>query len=369
MRYTILVLVAMLSVATFAMDYNEYKQKYRSVTYGHFTFSETNIEQMYHEFLATFKNTDATQVADYEYRFGVFKNNLKEIIAHNQDSTQSWKMGINEYSDMTDEEFFKYFRMDTRTPQSCSATASTPIAYNSKAPISFDWRDLNRVTPVKAQGNCGSCWTFSTVGAMESHALIARGLSAGANFSEQQLVDCAGSFDCHGCSGGLPSYAFTYINFTGGMTTEETYPYHAVDEKCYFSKNMTKVTTWGSFNITALDEDQLVDSIYNEGPVSVAFQVVAGFKQYESGVYNSTVCKNSPDDVNHAVLAVGFGHDNSSNLDFLSIKNSWGASWGNNGYFDIQRGVNMCGIGVCNSYPLNVEWTTSNPIQTLLKAE
>lgn len=204
---------------------------------------------------------------------------------------------------------------------------------------------------------------------MESHALIARGLSAGANFSEQQLVDCAGAFDCHGCRGGLPSYAFTYINFTGGLTTENIYPYHAVDETCHFSKNMTKVTTWGSFNITSLDEDQLVESIYNAGPVSIAFQVVAGFKDYQSGVYQSDVCNNTSTDVNHAVLAVGFGRNETSKLDFLSVKNSWGASWGNDGYFDIQRGVNMCGVGVCNSYPLNVTWTMASPIDALLRTE
>ena len=93
-------------------------------------------------------------------------------------------------------------------------------------------------------------------------------------------------------------------------------------------------------------------------PVSVAFQVASDFKDIGTGVYSSTVCENGPEDVNHAVLAVGYGHDDEQDMDYWLIKNSWGTDWGDQGFFKIQRGVNMCGIAQCNSYPSSVESLT-----------
>ena len=115
---------------------------------------------------------------------------------------------------------------------------------------------------------------------------------------------------------------------------------------------MSVVTTSGPFNITTGDEHELIHEIFNEGPVSVAFQVYTDFRDYTSGIYRSNSCKNGPMDVNHAVLAVGYGVE--KGVEFLSIKNSWGPAWGDQGFFRIERNKNMCGIGVCNSYPMNV---------------
>jgi len=126
----------------------------------------------------------------------------------------TWKKGINLFSDMTFEEFKSKKLME---PQNCSATYNLkPQNKHASIPDYFDWVDQTVVTPVKNQGDCGSCWTFSTVGAMESHWNI---LKKGVNvlFSEQQLVDCAGDFDNYGCDGGLPSQAFEYIRHVGGL--------------------------------------------------------------------------------------------------------------------------------------------------------
>lgn len=102
------------------------------------------------------------------------------------------------------------------------------------------------------------------------------------------------------------------------------------------------------------DEVELLHAIFEHGPVSVAFQVVDGFKEYSSGVYHSTVCNNTVDDVNHAVLAVGFGHDVLTGTDYWIVKNSWSALWGDKGYFKLERGTNMCGVANCNSFPKEV---------------
>jgi cathepsin H len=110
----------------------------------------------------------------------------------------------------------------------------------------------------------------------------------------------------------------------------------------------------GSVNITEGDEGELKGAIYHHGPVSIAFQVVNGFKDYTTGVYTSDVCKNSTNDVNHAVVAVGFGTCPVTGMDYWIVKNSWGATWGDQGYFKIERGVNMCGVAVCNSFPQDI---------------
>jgi len=172
--------------------------------------------------------------------------------------------------------------------------------------------------------------------------------------AEQQLVDCAQAFDNHGCNGGLPSHAFEYVKYAGGISTEDSYPYTAEDHKCTVdSSTFALEVEGGSFNITEGDEASMKSALYGHGPVSIAFQVVDGFRDYTEGVYTSDVCKNAPENVNHAVLAVGYGTLDETN--YWDVKNSWGADWGDNGFFKIERGVNMCGVAMCNSYPQEVK--------------
>jgi cathepsin H len=206
------------------------------------------------------------------------------------------------------------------------------------------------VTPVKDQGDCGSCWTFSTVGTLESHWNI---LAKGKNvlFSEQQLVDCADDFENYGCDGGLPSQAFEYIHYAGGIETSSTYPYTAKDGRCVFRPQMAAgYVKYGSYNVTEGDEDELAERLYSVGPMAVSFEVLDSFQFYKSGVYSAPDCGTTTQDVNHAVVATGYGTENGKK--FWNIKNSWSTSWGVNGYFKLERGTNMCAISQCNSYPL-----------------
>lgn len=137
------------------------------------------------------------------------------------------------------------------------------------------------------------------------------------------------------------------------MSTEDAYPYFAEDRPCTVDPSTFALSVGHSQNITEGDETELKAAVYQQ-PVSVAFQVVDGFGDYVSGVYTSTTCLNGPSDVNHAVLAVGYGSDPVSGLDYWLVKNSWGSDWGDEGFFKIERGVNMCGIAECNSYPSSV---------------
>merc|ERR1712168_1122706 len=218
-----------------------------------------------------------------------------------------------------------------------------------KIPHEFDWRKYDGVSPVKDQGQCGSCWTFSTSGNIEAASRIH--LRENNIVSEQQLVDWAQAFNNHGCNGGLPSQAFEYIRYAPGIMAEADYPYTAKDGTCQFDASKAVVNVIQSVNLTALDEDEMANALVGYQPISIAFEVVDDFMHYKDGVYTSTKCKNGPQDVNHAVLATGYGTDKNG-MDYWIVKNSWGYDWGFHGYFHIERGANMCGLAQCTSFAL-----------------
>ena len=231
-------------------------QDYESVIHGQEPLKESHIEEIYEQFTREFSDRPGVEMNGDRKK--VFTESLKSIIEHNSDKSQTWKKGISPFTDMTEEEFFQYFNI-VNAPQNCSATHNQRVEKNFKLeeiPTYWDWRDVNGVTPVKNQGSCGSCWTFSTIGAVESHYLIK--YNQFQNLSEQQLVDCAGAYDNHGCSGGLPSHAFEYFTDVGGIATEQNYVYTAKDGTCKFKLDLAAVkVTGGSVNITAGDEVEL----------------------------------------------------------------------------------------------------------------
>ncbi|XP_037613849.1 pro-cathepsin H-like [Sebastes umbrosus] len=284
---------------------------------------------------------------EYHHRLRIFTENKREIDRHNA-GNHSFTMGLNQFSDKTFEEFRKLFLLTE--PQNCSATNGGHVGRAGPYPESVDWRMKgNVVTPVKNQGHCGSCWTFSTTGCLESVNAIATGKLI--PLSEQQLIDCAKDFNNYGCMGGLPSQAFEYIKYNNGLMTEEDYPYKGYDDSCNFEPSLAAAFVLDVVNITSYDEKAMVDAVARLNPVSFGFEVTADFMHYKEGVYTSTQCKSTPDMVNHAVLAVGYGAEENG-TPYWIVKNSWGTAWGMDGYFLIERGKNMCGLAACSSYPL-----------------
>ncbi|XP_060891310.1 pro-cathepsin H [Labrus mixtus] len=282
---------------------------------------------------------------EYNMRLQIFTENKRWIEKHNA-GNHSFSMGLNQFSDMTFTEFQKAFLWSE--PQNCSATKGNYRQSNGPYPDSIDWRKKgNYVTAVKNQGGCGSCWTFSTTGCLESVIAINRGKLV--PLSEQQLVDCAQGFNNHGCDGGLPSQAFEYIMYNKGLMTEEDYPYTAYEGACVYKPDLAAAFVQNVVNITAYDEMGMVDAVGTRNPVSFAFEVTADFMHYSQGVYTSTECHKTADKVNHAVLAVGYGQKNGS--PYWIVKNSWGGYWGIDGYFLIERGKNICGLAACSSFP------------------
>uniref|UniRef100_A0A8C7D6P4 Cathepsin H n=1 Tax=Oncorhynchus kisutch TaxID=8019 RepID=A0A8C7D6P4_ONCKI len=268
---------------------------------------------------------------------------------HNNTHSPQLRLGLNQFSDLTFAEFRKSFLLTE--PQNCSATKGSHVSSNGPYPESVDWRKKGHyVTAVKNQGPCGSCWTFSTTGCLESVTAIATGKLL--QLSEQQLVDCAQAFNNHGCNGGLPSQAFEYIKYNKGIMTEEDYPYTAHDDTCKFKTELAAAFVKDVVNITKYDEMGMLDAVARFNPVSLAYEVTSDFMHYDGGVYTSMECHNTTDTVNHAVLAVGYGEEKGT--PYWIVKNSWGSSWGMKGYFFIERGKNMCGLAGCSSYPLPV---------------
>jgi len=309
--------------------------------------------------------------AEEEERFSNFHASLERVRVHNSQPGQTFMKGINQFSDMSDQEFKRKVLM---TAQNCSATQKASKragAWRQNSPIDLpkrmDWRERGAVSEVKNQGHCGSCWTFSTTGCLEAHLAIKYDAWHAPRLSEQQLVDCAQAFDNHGCNGGLPSHAFEYVRHSGGLDTEFHYPYAGKDGKCSFkgrggdasaagpfqptSAGVGVQVPGGSVNLTVGDEDSLKYYLATHGPVSIAFQVADDFRDYSGGVYTSSVCKNKPGDVNHAVLAVGYGVDPDSQKPYWLVKNSWDYSWGDEGFFKIEAFKNMCGVADCMSFP------------------
>lgn len=282
-----------------------------------------------------------SDVEEYEIRRSIFEENDAFINLHNS-SNASFTLGHNQFSDMTEGE-----KKNTRGLLSPEyLTAMEPVILDaSQNADSIDWRAKGVVNEIQDQGNCGSCWAFSTMASVESEHAIKTGKLL--KFAEQQLVDC--STLNHGCNGGSMSLAFLYLK-THAAILEADYPYKGVGGTCQYDslKNTGVDTTGMGTNVQTDSVDQLKAAL-NQGVVSVAIEAdKAVFQLYKSGVFDSDLCGTTLD---HGVALVGYGNENGQ--DYYILRNSWNTTWGDNGYMKIAAvdGQGICGVQMAPVYP------------------
>ena len=284
---------------------------------------------------------------ELELRFEIFRENMRTIILHNLDSTQNYTMGINQFTDLTSDEFKEMYASGLKTEVGSYGCKSFSGSASS-APASVDWRSEQAVTSVKDQGQCGSCWTFSATGAIEGAWAISTGQLI--DLSEQEMVDCATgiSYGSHGCNGGQMEGAFKFV-IANGQCSLASYPYTAKDGTCQKCSAVAKITSCS--DVKPNDQISLKAAVAQQ-PVAVAIEAdTRYFQSYSSGILTSTSCGTTLD---HGVLVVGYGEENGQK--YWLVKNSWGTSWGDKGYVKIARSestndAGICGIAMDPSFP------------------
>ena len=286
---------------------------------------------------------------EFAFRFKIFQEAYELIRAFNANPNKTHTVGLNHFADHTPEERSRYTKGHKHGDLLSSVHPMILEMDVSSLPTAIDWRTKNAVTPIKNQGHCGGCWAFSTVAGLEGLYAIKNGSLK--NFSEQHLIDCSTNGPNTGCAGGDPEAGYDYIRMVG-LEFASDYPFTGLDEKCL--KNLTlphyQIKNWTQ--VTPNDSDQLAAAVAKQ-PVSICIDGdAADFLYYTGGIYNGSCTTN----LGHCLAIVGYGNENG--VDFWIVKNSYGTTWGENGYVRMIKqngtGPGICGITLEAVYPISL---------------
>jgi len=308
-------------------------------------YSLNDAKSLFNNFVIKY-NKVYLSYTEYSNRFIIFKENLAIMNEMNSKETSAI-YGITKYSDLSPSEFKAKYLTHKRN-------SNTPLNYiniptSSDIPQSFDWRDKGAVTPVKDQGQCGSCWAFSATEAIESQWFLAGHTLT--SLAPQQIVDCDQGRGDEGCEGGDTPTAYEYVISAGGMETETEYPYTAEDQTCQFKSSdvVAKISNW-TYITTTKNETEMMVKIISTAPYSIC--VDASSWQFYLGGVVQDFCGT---DLDHCVMITGF--EDYETWDFQTlpiwlIRNSWGEDWGENGYIYVERNYDLCGVADEVTIPL-----------------
>ncbi|XP_052817751.1 procathepsin L-like [Mya arenaria] len=303
------------------------------------------------EYLKTYGKSYTT-ANEFNKRFSIWQETVSRVERHNADASKglhSYTMAVNQFSDMTYEEYRANmfgFKSDPDHVRNTLYQSSL-----SELPAAVDWKAKGYVTEVGNQGQCGSCWAFTATGALEGQHKKKTGILV--DLSEQDLMDCTKKGGNYGCEGGFMDRAFEDVKEKGGIDTEQSYPYNQTNpgtQKCRYTVANRGATCTGYVDLPKGNETALQQALAEIGPISVAIDAShVGFQTYKTGVYDDPQC--SPDRIDHSLLVVGYG-TTKDGIQYYNCKNSWGTQWGDHGYVKIVRNKNnQCGVASTASYP------------------
>jgi len=318
-------------------------------TLAGFTFGNLNLDvgknknwpNAFAKWKVQFNKSYAT-VNEEALRFNHFQASIRRITERNRPNNGKVgaTFGLNHLSDLSPAEFRAKYLMPRRSP-----VADRPSVEKSRKvatpPKVFDWRSSGKVTDVKNQEQCGSCWAFSATETIESAYMLRHGLvnNTMKPLAPQQIVDCDTSDG--GCEGGNPPTAYDYVEQAGGMETEVDYPYKGVNGNCKFqaSKVYANIASW-AYSCGTEDEPSLLQNTYTHGASSICVDA-ANWQDYQSGVMTAWQCAWI-NQLDHCVQAVGWNLNAAT--PYWSVRNSWTTQWGEQGYIRLEYGANTCGL-------------------------
>jgi len=286
------------------------------------------------------------------HRRHIFEEHVEHIQQHNLHADfgkHHHRMGVTKFADWTREEFKKHLTYNSPTKKVTSKRKAKHM-HADQLPTTVNWVTQGAVTPVKDQGQCGGCYTFSSTGALEGQVFRKSGQLV--SLSEENLLDCSSNYNNQDCNGGTMQACFQYVQDNGGLDTEASYPYTSgggVDNsECSYDADNSAATVSNIQTIESGDEQALAKALASVGPISIAIDA-SNLQFYKGGVYADSNCSSS--NLDHAVLLVGYGVS-SNGQQYWLVKNSWGTNWGLNGYFELARNQNnMCGVATDAVYP------------------
>ena len=301
---------------------------------------EDRVHHVFKDFLKQHPKDYAHDEIAFERRKGHFRQNLRYIHAKNRQNL-GYRLKINHLADRHDSEL-KMLRGRQQTKGYNGGKPFNPSVMFGDVPDFVDWRIKGAVTPVKDQAICGSCWSFGATGAIEGALFLHTGNRV--RLSQQALMDCSWGFGNNACNGGEEFRAYQWVIKHGGIPSEFAYgPYLGMNGYCHFNASDVAAKIDGYVNVTSGSEEMLKVAIVTHGPTAVGIDAShKSFTFYSDGVYYEPQCGNKPEDLDHAVLAVGYGTLRGQG--YWLIKNSWSTYWGNDGYVLMSTKDNNCGV-------------------------